>query len=66
MLDELSFEQRVNKLCELNVKEGVKNVWKNPYIQKSWDQGRPIWVHGWMIRVETGYVEELTMNDSMP
>ena len=53
-------------MVELNVKEGVKNVWKNPYIQKSWNQGNPIWVHGWVIRVETGYVDELTLDDSMP
>lgn len=50
-LDKLPLNERVNKLVVLNIKEQVKNVWKNPYIQKAWSQGDHIWVHGWLIKV---------------
>jgi carbonic anhydrase len=28
------------------------NIWKNPYIQKSWKKGHAVWVHGWIFRVK--------------
>ena len=43
-------------------------MWKNPIVQKSWQDGHrnlyiinclAVMVHGWLFRVETGYIEEL-------
>jgi carbonic anhydrase len=44
-------QAKVDRLSELNVMEQVINLWKNPYIQKSWKKGNPVWVHGWIFRV---------------
>ena len=44
-------EKKVTRLAELNVVEQVMNVWKNPYVQKAWKKGHPVWVHGWLFHV---------------
>ena len=66
-LDDIEDENaKCARLCELNVVEQVMNVWKNPYVQKSWKKGHPVWVHGWIFRVETGYLDELIVESAMP
>lgn len=62
----MSFEDKVDRLVELNVEEQVKNVWKNPYIQKAYSEGNHIMVHGWVIRLKTGLVDELQVQHHMP
>src|SRR3989338_4915295 len=42
-----SFEQRFRRLVELNVHEQVLDVAKSSIVQKAWEQGRKLWVHGW-------------------
>lgn len=64
--DITDMDQKCARLCELNVVEQVMNVWKNPYVQKSWKKGHPVWVHGWIFRVETGYLEEIVVETHMP
>lgn len=35
---------QLNCLCAINVREQVMNIWKNPIIQKSWEDGhRKFW-----------------------
>lgn len=59
----------------MNVREQVLNIWKNPIIQKSWQDGHrniiiyihlAVMVHGWVFRVETGFIEELSLDESIP
>ncbi|CAK76095.1 unnamed protein product (macronuclear) [Paramecium tetraurelia] len=57
---------RVACLSCLNVREQVLNMWKNPIVQKSWQDGHPVMIHGWLFRVETGYIEELQIDESIP
>ncbi|CAD8183763.1 unnamed protein product [Paramecium pentaurelia] len=57
---------RVACLSGLNVREQVLNMWKNPIVQKSWEIGHPVMVHGWLLRVETGYIEELQVDENIP
>ncbi|CAD8140390.1 unnamed protein product [Paramecium pentaurelia] len=59
-------EDRLDCLSQLNVRAQVMNIWKNPIIQKSWQKGNPIMVHGWLFRVETGYIEELLIDSQTP
>ncbi|CAD8211435.1 unnamed protein product [Paramecium pentaurelia] len=58
--------ERVACLSCLNVREQVLNMWKNPIVQKSWQDGHPVMVHGWLFRVETGYIEELQIDENIP
>ncbi|CAD8190649.1 unnamed protein product [Paramecium octaurelia] len=59
-------DDRVACLAHMNVREQVLNVWKNPIVQKSWQDGHPVMVHGWLFRVETGFIEELEIEESIP
>ncbi|CAD8057224.1 unnamed protein product [Paramecium sonneborni] len=59
-------DEKVNCLSSLNIRAQVMNIWKNPIIQKSWQKGNPVMVHGWLFRVETGYIEELLIDSQTP
>ncbi|CAD8138609.1 unnamed protein product [Paramecium octaurelia] len=59
-------DDQINCLCCMNVREQVLNIWRNPIVQKSWQEGHPVMVHGWLFRVETGFIEELSLEDSIP
>jgi carbonic anhydrase len=56
---ENSKEEIVKKLIELNVKEQCLNMCKNPIIQKAWDSGRSLYVHGYLFEMESGKLREL-------
>ncbi|CAD8152227.1 unnamed protein product [Paramecium pentaurelia] len=57
---------KINCLSQLNVRAQVMNIWKNPIVQKAWQKGNPVMVHGWLFRVETGYIEELLIDQHTP
>ena len=42
------YESRFNRLVELNVIEQVKNLAKNPMIQRSWNERQLPELHGWV------------------
>ena len=52
-------EQRLNRLCELNVIEQVLNVSRTTIVQNAWARGQELAVHGWIYGVETGLLHEL-------
>lgn len=59
MLDPLGADDKVNKLCELNVVEQVQNVCHSPVIQKAWESGQELSVHGWIYKIQDGIIHEL-------
>ncbi|CAD8126716.1 unnamed protein product [Paramecium sonneborni] len=59
-------DDKVACLSCLNVREQVLNMWKNPIVQKSWQDGHPVMIHGWLLRVETGYIEEVQTDENIP
>ena len=66
-LDDIKdIEAKCARLCQLNVIEQVKNLWKNPHVQQAWRNGTPVWIHGWVFKVETGKLEELVVEYEMP
>ncbi|MDP7316428.1 MAG: carbonate dehydratase [Pseudomonadales bacterium] len=58
-LDELEGEAKVNMLCELNIKEQVKNVCRTTIVQNAWKSGQDLSVHGWIYNIENGILEDL-------
>lgn len=52
-------KEKVNRLSELNVKQQVKYVCDNPFVQSEWVSGRDLWVHGWIYDLETGLIKDL-------
>jgi carbonic anhydrase len=58
-LDSLDEEQRFNRLCELNVIEQVKNVGSSTVVQKAWQNGAELSLHGWIYSIKNGMLKDL-------
>ena len=59
-LDALTDEkERLNLLCELNVIEQVANVCHTSIVQKAWESGQELSVHGWIYSIEDGILKNL-------
>ena len=62
-VDGLRFEQqRVNRLCELNVMEQVNNLAKTKIVQHAWDRGQELAIHGVIYSIADGLLKELNIN----
>ena len=62
-LEGLSKHERIDALCELNVKEQVTNVCKTPVVQKAWKEGQALSVHGWIYDISNGLLKDLVTFD---
>lgn len=58
-LDGLSDNEKVDRMCELNVIEQVQNVVSTSIIQDAWQKGQSVCVHGWIYSVENGLLTDL-------
>lgn len=54
-----SEEERVDRLCELNVIQQVANVGHTTIVQNAWQRGQPLAVHGWIYGLADGLVKDL-------
>jgi carbonic anhydrase len=52
-------KERLNRLCELNVIEQVANVCHTSIVQKAWESGQELSVHGWIYSIEDGILKDL-------
>ncbi len=60
ILEQLKPEEKFDALCELNVKEQVTNVCNTTIVQKAWEKGSELSIHGWIYNIENGILKELT------
>ena len=58
-LEGLNEKDKANLLCELNVREQVKNVCNTTVVQKAWNLGQELFVHGWIYNIENGLLQDL-------
>ena len=58
-LDGLNHEEKLNKLCELNVLEQVTNVCNTTIVKDAWKRGADLSVHGWIYSIKNGIIKEL-------
>lgn len=58
-LEALSQDERLNKMCELNVIEQVKNVSSTTIVQDAWKRGIDLTVHGLIYNLEDGKLQDL-------
>jgi len=63
-LESLDKKERLDLLCELNVKEQVKNVCNTPVVQKAWKSGQSLHIHGWIYDIHNGLLKDLVTYDS--
>ncbi|MBD3639778.1 MAG: carbonate dehydratase [Marinobacter sp.] len=64
-LDAIPSEQdRVDRLCELNVVEQVGHVCQNNIVQEAWRRGQPLNVHGFVYDVADGLLRDMGLSIS--
>jgi len=61
-LEQLSGKNKINRLCELNVIEQVKNVCKTSIVKKAWSENQELFVHGWIYDISNGILKDLDTN----
>lgn len=52
-------EEKLNRLCELNVIEQVRNVTRTTIVQDAWERGQTLFVHGWSYGLQNGLLRDL-------
>jgi carbonic anhydrase len=55
-------QKRVDRLCELNVAEQVRNVARTTIMQDAWRRGHDVQVHGWIYGLKDGLITDLRIN----
>ena len=55
-------EKKLNRLCELNVIEQVANVCHTSIVQKAWNSGQELSVHGWIYSIKDGILKNLDVS----
>ena len=51
--------ERLDRLCELNVIEQVLNVGRTTIVQSAWQRGQELVIHGWIYGLEDGLLRDL-------
>lgn len=60
LIDKVSTDQdRVDRLCALNVIEQVRNVCHTTIVQDAWTRGQPLSIHGWIYGLHDGLLRDL-------
>jgi carbonic anhydrase len=54
-------EERVDRLCELNVAAQVRNVCHTTIVQDAWRNGQELTVHGWIYSLKDGLLRDLDL-----
>lgn len=55
----LNHENKIDLLCEMNVKEQVKNICETAIVRKAWEEGKELTVHGWIYSIKNGLLKNL-------
>jgi carbonic anhydrase len=57
---------RARRLCELNVREQVRNVCESTVLRDAWARGQAVSVHGWVYGIDNGRLRDLGCTQSGP
>lgn len=57
-------QQRIDRLCELNVLEQLNHVCQTSIVQNAWARGQELSVHGWIYAIDDGHLHDLHMSIS--
>ncbi len=57
-------EEKVNKLCELNVISQAYNACQTTIVQEAWKRGQDLTIHGWIYSLENGLLKDLKVSIS--
>ena len=56
------YDKRLDRLCELNVIEQVRNVSQTTIVQSAWERGQELGVHGWIYGLQDGLLRDLDVS----
>ncbi len=59
-------ENRVDRLCELNVLEQSANVCRTSIVQEAWGRGQHLAVHAWIYSLQDGLLRDLEFTPAHP
>lgn len=59
-------DEKFDLMCELNVKEQVRNVCNTTIVQTAWQSGQELAVHGWIYSIKDGIIRDLDICVSSP
>ncbi len=59
-------DARLNRLCELNVIQQVRNVASDVFVQDAWAAGAELAVHGWVYSLANGLITDLDVTKTGP
>ena len=59
LIDGCEPDDRLRRLCELNVLEQARNVCETTIVQDAWERAQPLTVHGWCYDLHDGLVRDL-------
>jgi carbonic anhydrase len=65
-LEGLPVERRLDRLCELNVAEQVRNVCETTIVADAWERGQLLTVHGLVYALSDGLLRNLGVSRSSP
>jgi carbonic anhydrase len=66
-LDALQDERsRLDRLCELNVMQQIKNVASDVFVLDAWARGQDLSVHGWVYSIRNGLIKDLNVTVTGP
>lgn len=61
-MDEIADEnQRLRRLCELNVLQQVDNIARCNIVQNAWARGQELSIHGWIYDIQDGILRKLRL-----
>jgi len=59
-----SEEERLSRMCEINVEEQVANLAHTKIVQTAWQKGQPLQIHGWIYGLNDGVIQDLGVSHS--
>ncbi len=60
-LSALSKPHQIDRLCEINVIEQVRNLCQIPSIKKAWREGQSLAIHGFIYDIKDGHLHNLNV-----
>jgi len=54
--------EQLNKLCEINVVEQVRNICHIPAVRNAWKKGHPLSIHGFIYDIHDGKLHDLEVS----
>lgn len=58
--------ERLDRLCELNVVEQAHNVCHTTVVQEAWENGQELAVHGWIYKIQDGLIRDMQVTITGP